>query len=131
MKKYIYLGFILLGFLSCSSEVENKALISTKKVKQLIINLDEELELNENRGDLRGGLTIIEGSIFINDNDEVSFNGKILDKNSPITIKIGDNDEVSFSGNQYVIKTMQLQNGDLIEMRDKHGKVFMEMEVVE
>lgn len=131
MKKYIYLGFILLGFLSCSSDVENKALISTKKVKQLIINLDEELELNENRGDLRGGLTIIEGSIFINDNDEVSFNGKILDKNSPITIKIGDNDEVSFSGNQYVIKTMQLQNGDLIEMRDKHGKVFMEMEVVE
>jgi len=125
MKKYIYLGFILLGFLSCSSEVENKALISTKKVKQLIINLDEELELNENRGN------IIEGSIFINDNDEVSFNGKILDKNSPITIKIGDNDEVSFSGNQYVIKTMQLQNGDLIEMRDKHGKVFMEMEVVE
>lgn len=131
MKKYIYLGFILLGFLSCSSDVENKALISTKKVKQVIINLDEELELNENRGDLRGGLTIIEGSIFINDNDEVSFNGKILDKNSPITIKIGDNDEVSFSGNQYVIKTMQLQNGDLIEMRDKHGKVFMEMEVVE
>lgn len=131
MKKYIYLGFILLGFLSCSSDVENKADISTKKVKQVIINLDEELELNENRGDLRGGLTIIEGSIFINDNDEVSFNGKILDKNSPITIKIGDNDEVSFSGNQYVIKTMQLQNGDLIEMRDKHGKVFMEMEVVE
>ena len=131
MKKYIYLGFILLGFLSCSSEVENKALISTKKVKQLIINLDEELELNENRGDLRGGFNIIEGSIFINDKDEVSFNGKILDKNSPITIKIGDNDEVSFSGNQYVIKTMQLQNGDLIEMRDKHGKVFMEMEVVE
>lgn len=131
MKKYIYLGFILLGFLSCSSEVENKALISTKKVKQLIINLDEELELNENRGDLRGGFNIIEGSIFINDNDEVSFNGKILDKNSPITIKIGDNDEVSFSGNQYVIKTMQLQNGDLIEMRDKNGKVFMEMEVVE
>ena len=131
MKKYIYLGFILLGFLSCSSDVENKALISTKKVKQLIINLDEELELNENRGDLRGGFTIIEGSIFINDNDEVSFNGKILDKNSPITIKIGDNDEVSFSGNQYVIKTMQLQNGDLIEMRDKNGKVFMEMEVVE
>ena len=131
MKKYIYLGFILLGFLSCSSDVENKALISTKKVKQVIINLDEELELNENRGDLRGGFTIIEGSIFINDKDEVSFNGKILDKNSPITIKIGDNDEVSFSGNQYVIKTMQLQNGDLIEMRDKHGKVFMEMEVVE
>jgi hypothetical protein len=102
------------------------------KGNMLVIDLDKELQLNKEREELRGKTSnLIEGSILINDNDEVSFKGKLLDKYSPITIKIGDNDEVSFSGDYYSIKTMQLKHGDIIEMKDKNSKIFLEMEVIE
>ena len=134
MKKQIYIFITSLAILGCNSTAIKKEPIVAQKpdIKILSINLDKELKLNKKRGKLRAGKAdIIDGSIFLNDNDEVSFKGKVLDEYSPITIKIGDNDEVSFSGNHYIIKTQQLKNGDLIEMRDKNGTIFFEMEVIQ
>jgi len=137
MKKQIYITIIFLGLIGCNSTAIQKASpieksLEKKDTKKLMIDLDKELKLTKERETLRSSKNeIIEGSIFLNDNDEVSFKGDILDEYSPVSIKIGDNDEVSFSGNQYTIKTMELKNGDLIEMKDKNGKVFLEMEVIE
>ena len=137
MKKQIYITIIFLGLIGCNSTAIQKASpieksLEKKDTKKLMIDLDKELKLTKERETLRSSKNeIIEGSIFLNDNDEVSFKGDILDEYSPVSIKIGDNDEVSFSGNQYSIKTMELKNGDLIEMKDKNGKVFLEMEVIE
>jgi len=137
MKKQIYITIIFLALIGCNSTAIQKASpieksLEKKDTKKLMIDLDKELKLTKERETLRSSKNeIIEGSIFLNDNDEVSFKGDILDEYSPVSIKIGDNDEVSFSGNQYSIKTMELKNGDLIEMKDKNGKVFLEMEVIE
>lgn len=133
MKKKICIFITSLSILGCNAtHVKNESpSIQVQDTKVLTINLDEELALNQERGKLRAGKSdIIDGSIFLNDNDEVSFKGHILKKYSPITIKIGDNDEVSFTGKEYTINTMQLSNVNLIEMKDKDGKVFLEMEVI-
>ena len=137
MKKQIYITIIFLALIGCNSTAIQKVSpieksLEKKDTKKLMIDLDKELKLTKERETLRSSKNeIIEGSIFLNDNDEVSFKGNMLDEYSPVSIKIGDNDEVSFSGNQYTIKTMELKNGDLIEMKDKNGKVFLEMEVIE
>lgn len=134
MKKQIIYIIISFAILSCSSsptpKVVNKEQLSKSTV--LIIDLDKKLKLNEEIEELRGkSSNLIEGSILISDNDEVSFEGDVLDKYSPVTILINDNDEVSFSGNHYSIKTMQLKYGDIIQMKDKNSKIFLEMEVIE
>ncbi|HIP50920.1 MAG TPA: hypothetical protein EYG94_02430 [Campylobacterales bacterium] len=137
MKKQIYITIIFLGLIGCNSTAIQKASpieksLEKKDTKKLMIDLDKELKLTKERETLRSSKNeIIEGSIFLNDNDEVSFKGDILDEYSPVTIKIGDNDEISFSGNKYIIKTTELRNGDLIEMKNKNGKIFLEMEVIE
>ena len=137
-KQSIYLLIMLFLLLGCNSNNIKKSLTNIQQSselnisKVLSINVDEELELTKEKGELRDGKhDIIDGSIFLNDNDEVSFKGNLLEEYSPITVKIGDNDEVSFTGKEYKINTMQLKNGDLIEMKDKNGKVFLEMEVIE
>ncbi len=135
MKKQILYTFIIgFGILGCTSSHTPRVNIEqeTSSNNILTIDLDKELKLNGEIEEVRGkNSNIIEGSILISDNDEVSFKGDILDKYSPVTIKVGDNDEVSFSGNRYSIKTMQLKYGDIIQMKDKNNKVFLEMEVIE
>lgn len=134
MTKNIFSTLILLlALTACSTQSPQKPTItaennSSKKNNTIIIDLDKELESN---ADLRGKDTLlIDTPIYIGDNDEVSFKGDYLKEESPIQIKIGDNDEVSFTGDHYNIKTMQLQSGDLIQMKGKSGRTFVEMEVI-
>lgn len=130
MKKNIFFILMLLvGLTACSTQSPKKSTASTENNRStIIINLDKELKSSI---DLRGENTrLIDSPIYLGDNDEVSFRGDYLKKESPIKIKIGDNDEVSFTGNNYTIKTMELRNGDIIQMRGKSGKTFVEVEVI-
>lgn len=127
MKKYIILILLMIEFVVCSNVIsdanktnENNTTVKPKSV--LIVDLDKKVE------DVKGGTNkIIDGPIFLsNDNDEVSFIGDVLEKNSPVKIKIGDNDEVSFSGNEYHVRTLELKDGDRIIIRDRDGKIFVD-----
>lgn len=130
MKTNIFFIFmLLLGLTSCSTQSTKKPTTTTENNRSvIIIDLDKEVKSNTN---LRGKDTLlINTPIYIGDNDEVSFKGDYLKKESPIKLKIGDNDEVAFTGDHYTIETMQLRNGDIIQMRGKAGNTFLEIEVV-
>ena len=136
MKIYILSIALLFGLISCtSSKKQIKPQITTieqvSNRKALIIDLDEELRLKNPKGDLRGysGI-IIDEPIYIGDNDEVSFKGDIMSKNSPLTIKVGDQDSIIFSGRDYTIKTEELKDRDEIQIKDKDGKVFVLFTIV-
>jgi len=120
---------ILLGLTACSPQMPKVPNTTVEhNPNSLIINVDKELKSKEG---LRGKETLmIDSPLYIGDNDEVSFKGDYLQEESPIKVKIGDNDEVSFTGNQYTIKTMELQNGDIIQMRGKSDNTFVEVEVI-
>jgi len=126
MKHYI-LPLLLLALTACST----LSTTSTENNNSKTILIDVDKELNAQGEGLRGKDTlIIDAPLYIGDNDEVSFKGEYLQKASPIKVKIGDNDEVSFTGDHYTIKTMQLRNGEIIQMRGKDGNTFVEVEVI-
>ncbi|CAA6821352.1 MAG: Unknown protein [uncultured Sulfurovum sp.] len=114
---------------SCSTQSPSKPRPSIENNNSiLVIDLDKEIKPNT---DLRGKDTLlIDTPIYVGDNDEVSFRGDIIKKNSPIQVKIGDNDEVAFTGKSYSIQSMELRNGDIIQMRGKSGNIFVEIEVL-
>lgn len=120
---------ILLGLTACSPQMP-KVPNSTIEHNPNTLIIDVDKELKSKKG-LRGKeILMIDSPIYIGDNDEVSFKGDYLQKESPIKVKIGDNDEVSFTGKHYRIKTMELQNGDIIQMIGKSGQTFVAVEVV-
>ena len=132
LKKSI-LPLLLLALTACSApsttSTKNPTVTAeNNNRKTLLIDIDQELKKN---GDLRGeDSLIIDAPLYIGDNDEGSFKGEYLQKASPIKVKIGDNDEVSFTGDHYTIKTLKLHNGEVIQMQDKEGNTFVEVEVV-
>lgn len=98
--------------------------------KQLTIDIDEELKLLDTTGLRDDCLKVIDEPIYIGDNDEVSFKGDAMEKKSPLLIQIGEREPIKYSGKNYTIKTMDLKNGDLITIKDKKGKVFVEVNVI-
>ena len=131
IQKISYTLIFLIGMVACSNNAPKKSLVPSNinsKRDVMVIDLDKEAESNAK---LRGKENLlIDSPIYIGDNDEVSFKGDIIEKNSPIQVKIGDNDEVAFRGKEYNINTMELRNGDIIQMRGASGKLFVEMEVI-
>jgi len=133
----ITIGIFILAMLNACSmssignnKTENRDQ-NKSMTKKSVINVDEELLLNSSVDELRNSNeNIVHGSIYLNDNDEVSFKGDSLEKKSPVSVTIGDKEMVKFTGNTYTLKTMDLKHGDTIEMRDKEGKVFLEMEFI-
>jgi len=133
LKKSI-LPLLLLALTACSTpsitSTKNSTVTAENNNSKTIL-IDVDKELNAEGEGLRGKDTlIIDTPLYIGDNDEVSFTGEYLQKASPVKVKIGDNDEVSFTGNHYTIKTLKLHNGELIQMQDKEGNTFVEVEVV-
>jgi len=107
-----------------SINIESKEHNTTKvNKKELMIDLDKALK-NITRG--KKNSKIIEGSIFIGDNDEVSFKGKILLEKAPVLISYSDNDEVALKGDTFSISTMELKANSHIIMRDKNGTIFVD-----
>jgi len=133
LKKSI-LPLLLLGLTACSTpsitSTKNSTVTAENNNSKTIL-IDVDKELNAEGEGLRGKDTlIIDAPLYIGDNDEVSFKGEYLQKASPVKVKIGDNDEVSFTGDYYTIKTLKLHNGEIIQMQDKEGNTFVEVEVV-
>jgi len=130
MKNTILLTLILFIVTACTTSTPQPPKPSTQEAttRSLIIDLDKEEQASD---DLRGkGTLLIDSPIYIGDNDEVSFIGDIIQKESPIQVKIGDNDEVAFTGSHFKVSTMELRNGDMIQITGKSGNVFVEVEVV-
>jgi len=124
MKYYLWL-FLLSIFLLNAEEngmVSNENNSSKIENNKIIVDLDKELT-NSTRG--KNDNSVIEGSLYVNDNDEVSFKGEILLEKSPVTVSFGDNDEVSFTSNTFTVKTMELKNNMHIIMKDKNGTIFV------
>jgi len=132
MKKITILILILFTFHACNSSIKiNKDQNRSILKKAITIDVDEELLLQKSIGELRNDSSnVLETPIYIGDNDEVSFKGDTLEKNSPLTITIGENKAITFKGNNYTIRSMELKNGDIIQMKDKNGNTFLEMEVI-
>jgi len=128
MKKYLLLNLIVCGLTGCTNGIprpieSNKTIKvdENKTKKTLTIDLDKKLEERDNlKGALRGTEKSKVIPIFIKDNDEIILKGTILRK-SKINI-IGDNDEVSFKGEEYIIKTSELKNDDLIIIKYEETK---------
>jgi len=131
MKNITILLLILFALNACTSSTQpQKAQTDTSK-NNIVIDLDEEISILKSLGKLRNdGNVVLDNPIYIGDNDEVSFKGNILKENSPISIKIGDNQAITFKGYRYSIKTMELNNGEIIQMKNKGGNIFLEMEVI-
>ncbi len=126
------MGLLLLNTKTSTKSHTSKEKNSTTQVKKILhVDLDvalKEMKKRENRGKES---TFIDSVIFIGDEKEIIFNGNILEKNSPVTIKIShiiddneDNDEVSFSGENYTIRTLNLNDGDHVIMKNREGKIF-------
>ena len=124
MQKYIILILLLLGLTSCVNNVPSI------KSKTIIINIDEEIELLKSTSLRDGKLNVIDTPIYIGDNDEVSFKGNIMKENSPLKIKVGNKEEIKFNGDNYSIKTIELRDGDFIMIKDKNGKLFVNIKVI-
>jgi hypothetical protein len=131
MKQIIlYLFIFLLMLTGCATQTSPQPTTTNTEINstQLIIDIDKERKSDT---ELRGKETLlIDNPIYIGDNDEVAFIGDTIQEKSPIKVKIGDNDEVSFSGNNFTISTSELRNGDLIQMTDHAGNIFVEIEVI-
>ena len=130
MKKYIIAILLLLTLTSCVNNIVTIPTEINQTSKKITIDIDEELELLDTTGLRDDELKIIEEPIYIGDNDEVSFKGNAMKRKSPLLIKVGERKEIKFSGHSYTIKTMELKNGDFIMMKDRHGNVFLDMEVI-
>ena len=132
MKKSTLIVAILLGLTACSPSTKSiQPEEQSLKKGELIIDLDKEMQLKERLGDLRGEKhLLLDTPIYIGDNDEVSFNGDIIEKRSPVTITIGMQESRTFTGTHYTIQTSELKEGDTIELKDKHGEVFVNVKVL-
>ena len=133
IKKLLLLtAIILVSVTGCIQHNKNNNSQIIKAKKQLIIDLDKKLKEKKARGEVRGGSSsvLFNEPLYIGDNDEVVIKGNFLIEKSPISIKVGDKDEVNFKGNVYRIPNIQLQQGDLIQMRDKNQQLFLELEVI-
>jgi len=124
MKKYLIAILLLLALSSC---VKNSPNISSK---QILIDIDKELELLESIGLRDNSIKVVDEPIYIGDNDEVSFKGNAMRKKSPLSIKVGTKKAIQFNGYQYTVKTMELRNGDFITIKDKNNNIFVEVEVI-
>jgi len=130
MKNIIIFIVILFGFNACTSPLSTHTTPNIKK-KSIVIDLDEEFSILQSIGTLRNNKhMLLDNPIYIGDNDEVSFKGDALDTKSPISIQIGNNKPISFGGKTYTLKTMEVNNGEMIQMKDKNGNIFLEMEVL-
>jgi len=127
MKFFITLMTILL--LTACTHTTISPLKSTRN-NHLIINLDDELKILNARGEVRSDSKVINDPIYIGDNDEVSFRGKVIENNSPLTITIGNNQPITFTGKRYTLKTIELNQGDIIQMKDKNGRIFLQVETI-
>jgi len=130
MKKIIIFTLVLFGFNACTPSIPIKKNLHIGQ-KHIIIDLDEEFLILKSMGKLRNKNNIIlDNPIYIGDNDEVSFKGDTLNENAPISITIGKNKPIIIRGTSYSIKTMEINNGEIIQMKDKNGNIFLEMEVL-
>ena len=123
MKRYLFLMLSILMILVAEDNINVDNNTTKVNKKKIIIDLDEELK-NATRG--KKNTTIIESSIFIGDNDEVSFKGKILLEKAPVLITYGDNDEVALKGDSFTISTMELKANSHIIMKDSNGTIFVD-----
>ena len=130
MKKYIIGILLLFTLTSCVNTVLTIPTDINETAKKIIIDIDEELDLLDATGLKDDDLKVIEEPIYIGDNDEVSFKGDAMQRKSPLSIKVGKRKEIKFSGYQYILKTMELKNGDFIRIKDKNGDVFLDMKVI-
>ena len=134
IKKLLLLTAIILvsvtGCIQHNRNNNSSQIIKAKK--QLIIDLDKKLKEKKARGEVRGGSSSIlfNEPLYIGDNDEVVIKGNFLIEHAPISIKIGTHNEVRFNSNAYTILNLQLQQGDLIQMRDRNQQLFLELEVI-
>ena len=130
MKNIIIATILLFLFNACTSSVQPQ-LNQTSVENSLTIDIDEEISILNSLGSLRNEKnTILDNPIYIGDNDEVSFKGDFLEKNSPISIKIGTKQPIVFHGKHYRIKSSKINHGEIIQMRDKNGNIFLDMEVI-
>ena len=133
MRKHLIallIGLGLVGYANATTPLKADENQTVKISKILVIDLDRELKEIQKR-DTRGNKEIIiDTLIFLKKyHKKISFIGKLLQKNAPISIDIVpddnvDNDEVTFKPNQYSINTQELKDGDHIIMKDKNGKIF-------
>ena len=121
---------MLVSVTGCT-QYNSSSTVPAQEKKQLIIDLDKKLNIKGFNGSTRGDSNLrIEEPLYIGDNDEVIIKGNFLIEKSPISIKIGDHDEISFNGDSYTILNTQLQQGDLIQMRDNNKQLFLELEII-
>lgn len=129
MKLYLIIATLIIFTLtSCVENISN--INKPHSSKEISIDIDKELKLLDST-DLRGNkLKIFEEPIYIGDNDEVSFRGNEMKKRSPLKIKVGDRKEIKFNGYRYTIKTIELNSGDFISIKDRDGNVFVDVEII-
>jgi len=143
------IGCTNLSPLSKENNVTTKKVVTNdnnKTKKTVTIDLDKELKKGSTLkgGNLRGTRVIpiyikgndeiiLKGTILrksskikIGENDEVSCNDKSENKKStlrkPNHIGIGENDEVSCKGYDYIIRTSELKENDIIIIKYKETK---------
>ena len=126
----IVIVLIIVGIFS--SNINSATVAETNSTREsnktLIIDLDKEREEQESRGEVE---KIIYGILRTGDNnDEVTFIGKMLAYASDIVITIRDSSDKlkDTIKNTLTIKTDKLENGDIIILK-KGNKVLMEKEV--
>ncbi len=139
MKNYLFFLILSVGFTACSKlshpiqkpSVELEDHNQSVQSKNLVIDVDEELLLQEEQNKLRDEESrVLDAPIYIGDNDEVSFKGESIEKKSPLSIQYGRHDAISFSGKNFTIKSMELNSGDNIKIKDKNGNIFIDMKVI-
>ena len=139
MTKQVVLLLIMLNLTACLNPSHTVKIAENNSSKTVIIDLDKESMDYSKGGLLQKDELIIQGVIFLGDNDEVSFKGDILAEKSPIQWSISrkgsnqDNDEVKreINGNIFSIKTSELRVGDDVIIRDKNGNIFVNKRVKE
>ena len=125
MKQYLIFGLIVFGLASCAiaslnaSEKENNSTIKSQKIsennstkKVLTVDLDKELKEDFLKGGTEEKIIPIPIDKYRGDSDEVALKGDFLKKVKKI--KVGDNNATVFKGEEYLVKTSELKDGDLI-----------------
>ncbi len=144
MKQYLFSGLILFGILAYAStenehnrtnEInatgfeQNQSTPSNKK--RLLIDLDELLQ--QSKTNKRGSQENtpkrlpLDLSEYQGENRDLRFSGRILENVDKT--KIGTNDEVAFHEEEFIIKTAELKDGEIISFIDKENRPILEMVV--
>jgi len=126
MKKKMVMFILLLSLIGCVGNIP-KAMDENPKQK-LSIDLDKELK--DKTGLRDGNSNVFSEPIYIGDNDEVSFKGNIIQKNSPLIITIGKKKPIHFNGKAINIKTAELKNGETITIEGKDGTILVDISVL-